>query len=663
MRTLIYLLSIKKNLKTFNIIFFSLFIIGCNKNNNKILDKTDNLSTPNNIKYDTIIRNQLIEKGIKFYSENQMLKFYKISKELEINSLKIKDSLGIIYASTNLGLYFSNKFLNDSAYYYFSDAEKYSIITKKNPFLATILVNKANILWIQKNYAEAETSAIKGLKIAKEKKRPDLEYTCYITIANSLEGMNKNIQAIAYYNKALNILENDKIESNQSYKAQTLNYLANIYQKLNQHKKAIYFANKGFKYIPQKQKNINVYCYLTNILAYSKFKLGDKNVYKDFQETLKIGDSLQFAPIQITTKTYLGEFYLKEKDTIKANFYLQDAQIKAHKNNIFEDELKILQLLATSNPKEGSFYSKRYIQLNDSLQNVERTTRDKYARIEFETDEINSQNKTIVKEKDSLQNQLYFIVGIALLSILLLVLWFKNRTQKAKTRELLLKQEQLKDKAEVYQLMLDQQQKIEEGKNIEKKRISQDLHDNVMSKLNGIRLNLYVALHQNNLAENEFFIAQLDEIQDTEKEIRAIAHNLNSNVFANDANFLMIVNELFTKIKNHSQIQFTFQVGDSLNWDVVPSSIKINLYRVLQEAIQNIEKYANAKNVAVTMSLPTENEIVMTISDDGNGFDSTKKPKGIGLKNMKMRMKELNGTFIIKSSVGKGTKINLKIPI
>jgi signal transduction histidine kinase len=405
-----------------------------------------------------------------------------------------------------------------------------------------------------------------------------------------------------------------------------------------------------------------MYSYLTNTISYSKFKLGDKSSLNQFKETLKIGDSINSIPIQITSKTYLGEYYLSQKDTLTANTYLKNAQKLAHKNNIFEDELKILKLLQLANPKRTNLFSNRYIQLNDSLQDVERATRDKFARIEFETDEITNQKEIVSKENNTLYMRIYIISGFGILSLLVIVLWLMNKSQKAKTRELLLKQEQQKANEAIYKLMIGQQQQIDEGKNIEKQRISLELHDGVMGKLSAVRLNLYAALYKANLIEDEVFSKQIDEIQEVEKEIRTIAHDLNSNLFSDNANFIGIVKELFTKIEKHSQIHFNLQVSEAVNWDLISNGIKINLYRILQEALQNIEKYANAKNVYLIMTLKDSNEINIIISDDGIGFETNKKSTGIGIKNMKARMAELNGKINIQSELHHGTKINLTIP-
>ena len=655
--------------KSFYIFISLIFIYSCNKNkkdnSNTIIieNKIDSIHVYNKqLNYDTIIRNKLIIQANDYYKNNQLVEYYKIYKKIENNSTSIKDTFGIIYAKINLGYYFSSKFYNDSSYYYFSRAEKLSRKTKNNPFLATILVNKADILWGQKNYSEAEVIAIKALKKAIGKKRYDLEYSCYITIANSLEGMNKNEKAIDYYKKALQVLEENNIEDKPSYISQTYNYLAKIHQKQSQHQKAIFYINKGFENKRLKENDPKIYCYLSNTLAYSKFKLGDKNAINLCNETLKIADSIQFDPIKITSQTYLAEMYLAQKDTATAINFLDKAEKLAHKNSIFEDELHILKLLQKANPKNKEFYSQRYITLNDSLQIVELTTRDKFARIEFETDEISAEKDTLNLEKNQVGIQRWFIAGISILSLLLLYLWYSNKLQKAKTRELLLKQEQQIANEEIYQLILNQHQKIEEGKQSEKQRISLELHDGVMGRLSAVRMNLYALIMKSDLSNTEKFYSQLEDIQSVEKEIRNIAHELSANIFSNNVSFIAIVKELFTKIENHSNIHFNLFVDNDINWDLINNTIKINLYRILQEALQNIEKYASANEVSIKMT-QNENLIQVAISDNGKGFNTKTKKSGIGLQNMKIRIAELDGTIDIDSKKNKGTKINLTIPI
>lgn len=611
--------------------------------------------------YDSIIKNKYSILSGVYYNLNDREKFIKICKEIIYRSEKASDFEISGITNYNLGYYFNDKFEGDSAYFYFNKAEKILKNTKRKAYLENVILSKANLLWAKKDYAASESLAVKALKIAQQKNNVAIIYDSYISIANSLAGMNKDKEAIDYYNKALN--KNKDLSKNQKIvsRASINNYIANIYQKENQHKKAIEYSKKGLSDKAIKKLDIKVYCYLINNLGYSKLKTNEKDVLPLLNEVLHITDSTKFAPTQIEVKSNLGEYYLSQNDTLKANTFFKDAQILAHKNNIFEDELKILQLLSLSDAPKSGFYTNRYIQLNDSLQNVERATRDKFARIEFETDEITTEKDAVVKEKDQLQQRIWIVTGFAILSLLVIILWFMNKSQKAKTRELLLKQEQQKANEEIYQLMIDQQQKIEEGKQIEKRRISQELHDGVMGRLSSIRLNLFVLNKKTDEETIKNCLNYIKDIQGIEKEIRTIAHDLNKNLFSDSANFVSIVENLFTAIKNHSDIEFNLIADERINWETINNNIKINVFRIIQEALQNIDKYAKASKVLITMT-KAENAIDIEINDDGIGFDVKSTKDGIGLKNMKERMDEIGGEITIDSNLNRGTKINLTIP-
>ena len=659
--------------KLFYLIFF--FICSCNQKGNikiiedkKLIRTNHSNSLINNIndldskEYDTLLRNRYESLAEHYYSIKKFDSVFKISKIYENKSNFIKDSIGVISAESNLGLYYLNKFYLDSAYLYFYNAEKLSKKIKSNPFLGGILLNKANILWCNKDYSGSEATAIQALKIVTQKKYIEDIINCYLTIGNSLVGMNKYEKALEYYEKALIKADELKNNSKVTTKALTYNYIAKIYQKQNQHKRAIQYLTKGLSDKSLKIIEVKIYCYLINSLAYSKFKLNNPNALPLFKEVLQISHSMKFVPTQVEANTHLGEYYLAKNDTFTANNYFNASQKLAHKNQIFEDELKILRFLALSNPKKATYYSNRYIQLSDSLQSLERTTRDKFARIEFETDEVTSKNKVVQAENNKLSQRILFILSFSLLFLLVIFLWIRMKIQKNKSRELLLKQDQQKANEVIYQLMLDQQKKIQEGKNIEKQRISKELHDGVMGRLSSIRLNLYVLNKKTDEETIKKCLEYIKEIQSVEKEIRTISHDLNSNLFSSDGDFIGIVENLFTAIKNHSNIEFNLKTGDNIDWSTVSNAIKINIYRIIQEALQNIDKYAAANNVAIRMDKQNAN-LKISISDDGIGFNKKIIKNGIGLQNMQKRAEESNGTFHITSTPKKGTKISLLIPI
>ncbi|MCZ8216726.1 MAG: ATP-binding protein, partial [Cyclobacteriaceae bacterium] len=87
-----------------------------------------------------------------------------------------------------------------------------------------------------------------------------------------------------------------------------------------------------------------------------------------------------------------------------------------------------------------------------------------------------------------------------------------------------------------------------------------------------------------------------------------------------------------------------------------------HLFRIVQEGLNNIVKHAQASEVDLQFFVH-ENELVLTIEDNGRGFDTSKNASGIGLQNMKVRTESLNGHLDISSQPGNGTHIMIRIPM
>ena len=93
----------------------------------------------------------------------------------------------------------------------------------------------------------------------------------------------------------------------------------------------------------------------------------------------------------------------------------------------------------------------------------------------------------------------------------------------------------------------------------------------------------------------------------------------------------------------------------------IDDDLKLNIYRVIQEQINNIIKHADPKNVSVTVI--AKNKIIyLTVTDDGKGFDMEKRRTGIGISNMMNRVESFNGKTEIVSSPGNGCRTTIEIP-
>jgi signal transduction histidine kinase len=184
------------------------------------------------------------------------------------------------------------------------------------------------------------------------------------------------------------------------------------------------------------------------------------------------------------------------------------------------------------------------------------------------------------------------------------------------------------------------------GMEQEKVRVANELHDDVASRLSLLKLKL------SELSDFELQ-QQISAISDG---VRNISHQLNP-VALNEETFLDKMRQLIGEHRE-TGMNIDLQVFDLPK--TVPQEIGLQLYRILQEALQNIQKYAKANTVEVQLFQHTE-ELVMTIEDDGVGFDMSQKSGGLGLKNMRLRTEQLGGEFSISSAQGEGTSIMVTV--
>lgn len=565
------------------------------------------------------------------------------------------DTVSIAKAYSYLGDYYMNTSNKDSAFFYYTKAEK--IYQKRNDKinLAGTYISTAIVQGYEKDFIGSELSAIKALNVLRDTPEKSKVYQAYNLLGVTSSEMKDYEKAIEYYNKALGLARENGL-SNFHEEARALNNIGNAYQHLNKDKLAIEKFKEALKDKGVYVDDPNLYAVLLNNLAYSKFKLKDFSNLPDlFYDSLKIRDSLNLNLGIIYNKIHLSEYYAAVNDTIISRKFAREALELSRNIKSYRDILSSLKQLGIVEPEKASIYSKEYIKINDSLQNAERKSRDKFARIQFETDEIILQKDKLAEQN---RNILFFFGLVVMIGILLFVI----KNQRSKTKELMLKQAQQKANEDIYNMMLYQQNKIEEGRTNEKIRIAQELHDGILGRLFGARLNLDSL---NKRQDEEAIVSRnnyLVELKNIEQDIREISHDLNREKHALNNNFIGIVNNLIEQQETVSQAKVSFVVDMEIEWEKIENYIKINLYRILQEALLNINKYAQAENIRIEI-IKQEKTLRLTVTDDGVGFSVSKKSKGIGLQNMLSRANACEATFDIKSKIGKGTTITVAFPL
>lgn len=193
----------------------------------------------------------------------------------------------------------------------------------------------------------------------------------------------------------------------------------------------------------------------------------------------------------------------------------------------------------------------------------------------------------------------------------------------------------------------------------EKCKLGQELHDGVNPLLSAalLYLSLSKPVSKRGRAANETIHAILMEAI---VYIRNLASDL---VVLEKEQYTLkdLVEGYIDRIKSVVSFSITTVFENCGSTNEISHHEKTNLYRIVQEQINNIIKYSKANQVYINVK-NEQNGLTLVIEDNGVGFDTSLKKNGIGLMNMKRRIDELHGSFKIKSSPGKGCAISILLP-
>jgi PAS domain S-box-containing protein len=188
----------------------------------------------------------------------------------------------------------------------------------------------------------------------------------------------------------------------------------------------------------------------------------------------------------------------------------------------------------------------------------------------------------------------------------------------------------------------------------ERKRLSRNLHD-------GIGQNLYshlITIHRLKAEiEHPLLDQMLDEAQELIEEVRDISWELRPSVL-DDLGLIPAIRTFLNRYSEHYKIDVLF---DCVLSGRLAYSIETTIYRIIQESLTNIRKYAGVEEAAITIR-EMDDVIRVMIEDLGKGFNATGNTRGVGLFSMEERARSVGGTLEITSEIGKGTKVILEVP-
>ncbi|AXT52725.1 hypothetical protein D1818_18550 [Aquimarina sp. BL5] len=585
--------------------------------------------------------NSYHEISYTYYS----LKEYKTYKNLNYKALEFSlntlDSLGIAQAYSNLGIYFREKQILDSTYYYFFKANKmYNSFDRGNRYNSIqyaypqgkILIDLAKLSRKVKDYNKSEAftiQAIQKFKMSGDMKYIPLSYNNLGIISKQLQ---KYEDGIKYHKKAMQYARNSLKDT--LYRAISYNNIGTAFKSQKKYNKAIKYYNKALSFTKFLNNRPKRYARYIDNLGYVKF-LANKNndsAFYLFSKAYRIRDSINDKVGLSTSYLHLTEYYQSKGDNKLSQDFAEKAKQAATTINENAELLQAYDLLAqVSPPEEGRRYAMEYIKLSDSLTKRDNLFRDKFARIRFESENLEKENLQRKKEIIEIQNQntIYFLGIILLITFIGFLIYFSRQ----RTR------------------YLAQQNKIVEFQTAyeTETRISKRLHDEIGNDI------FQVMMQYQNDPHDPQITQKLNTAYTKARDI-----SRENSEFEVDETYLEELTDMLTNYTKND-IKLILRGIDKISWDTLDKNLKITIYRVLQELMTNMQKHSQADLVAVVFK-NEKKKLIIKYSDNGVGIQKDEIKSKNGLRNTEKRIQAIKGTIIFDSEIDKGFKAEIKIP-
>ena len=248
----------------------------------------------------------------------------------------------------------------------------------------------------------------------------------------------------------------------------------------------------------------------------------------------------------------------------------------------------------------------------------------------------------------------YVVVLLFVLVASFLLFYIRNQNVVWKQKREL-QETQLAQQKELLNAVIDSQE-------VERKRIGQDLHDEIGGTLSAIKLMLNSLKNQLNTDQEEVMVEAKQLIDKMIVNVRHISHDLSPPGLAVFGLFTT-VDAFVSLINNTGQIKITIDQAEGVEEMQLPEKTALALFRVITQLVDNTIKHANA--TAINISFKKEETLLINYQDNGKGFDLAvlEKRGGIGMQNIQSRLQMVNADFQMSTSPGNGFKLAVSCPL
>ena len=480
----------------------------------------------------------------------------------------------------------------------------------------------------------------------------------YVNIGTSFEHANLFRKSLVYKQKALQLARpiNDSLQL-----ADILTNLAGCYLNLKNFQQSRNYYNEGLSVAQAIDSDIFVIqAYAGLCRTYRGLK--DLNKAKDFGEKgLELARKSKNVFLEmecLRALMFVSEDLQQPEQSAK---YTAEALKIAEQNDMKDHLVEIYEDYAGDKAREKNYkaayeYLDKYVVLNDSMQgeSVQKQLQELDAK--YLTAQKEKQIVSLEKEKQTRNTLIYGLAAGLVVFLIISGLVYRNIMIRKRIAE-----------NEVLQLQQERQllatHSILKGQEEERTRVARDLHDGLGGLLSGIKLTLNSVKGNVILPEASAmtFTRALTQLDGAISEMRRVAHSMMPETLVRFG-LVDALSDFCNGISESGQLQvgmhaFGFEKR-------IDSSIEIVLYRVVQELLNNVLKYADATEAQVQLSL-IGNNLSLTVEDNGKGFDiaNLEKNKGAGLRNVQARVDYLNGKLDIRSKPEEGTSVMVEVTV
>ncbi|MEM0519133.1 MULTISPECIES: tetratricopeptide repeat-containing sensor histidine kinase [Aequorivita] len=598
------------------------------------------------------------------------------AKKLLLKGIKASQQKNNPFSEAELtntyGIYYDVSGNSDSAKYYFEKALDISQAHNYKTITIMVINNLGMFHWNKGNYQEALYYFFQALEMNKSEISSSSADTYYSNIGLIYQEMGLPDKALEYHNQALELRRAIGDKKNIAISLNNIGISLSQKNKYNE-------AEKAFNEAVKAAEEANEYGVLYNTLnglanlhiatgAYTKaIPILQKSISE--RNRLNIERRANLSAIANIISAYLGSGQInKAKDYIETgnNFLVEFPDLLVSAVDFYGAASQVYFM--ENNYTEGMRYFEKALAAKDSIFSTENAEKTANLETKFKVSErerdLAETRANLAESELKVEQKNTFIFGMtALVLILGLLGYLLYNQQKLKNR-------QLKKEGELKTALakIETQNQLQE----QRLRISRDLHDNIGSQLTFIISsidNLQYGFSEKNEKLNE-------KLNSISKFTGQTIFELRDTIWAMNKTDISI-GDLQARIANFiekagiaSNVNFQFHLDNSIEKEIVYNSIQgMNIYRIIQEAVNNALKYSEATAITVHFSKmlhtaktkgKTEFIYKIEIIDNGKGFNPEKITFGNGIANMKKRTEDLRGKLEIISEKETGTTIVLK---